>query len=114
MQAKAFQHLFRAGGHSLVFGGGLLRRRDRDQFDLLELVLADHAAGVLPRRARLGAEAERAGGIAQRQTLLVDDALANEVGERDFRRGDQPTTFQKLSALNIPPKFIRALVYRLL
>ena len=40
----------------------LLRRGDRDELDLGELVLADHAARVLAGGAGLGAEARRAGG----------------------------------------------------
>ncbi len=35
------------------------RRRDRDELDLGELMLADHAARVAPGRAGLGAEAGR-------------------------------------------------------
>ena len=49
---------------------GLFRRGDGDQFHLGELVQADHAARVPPRRARLGAEARRVGGEAQRQLRL--------------------------------------------
>ena len=51
----------------------LLRRRDRDQFDLGELVLADHAARVAPGGPGLGAETGRAGGEAQRQLRFVED-----------------------------------------
>ena len=52
-------------------------------------MLADHAARVAARRARLGAEARGAGGEAKRQRLLVDDALADEIGQRDFGGRDE-------------------------
>ena len=55
-------------------GGG-----DGDEFDLGELVLADHAAGILARRTRFGAEARRAGREAQRQRLLVENGFAHEI-----------------------------------
>ena len=69
---------------------GLLGRGDRDQLDLVELVLADHAARVLAGGARLGAEARRPGGEAQRQRLLVEDLVAHQVGERHLGGRDQP------------------------
>ena len=69
---------------------GCLGRGDRDQLDLVELVLADHAARVAPGRAGLGAEARGQRGEAQRQLVLGEDLLAHEVGQRDFGGRDQP------------------------
>src|SRR5271156_2965810 len=89
MKAKALQHLFGAGGHALVLVARLLGRGDRNQLDLTELMLADHAGGVAPRRPRLGSERQSSGGEAQRQGLLVEDALAHEIGQRNFGGGDQ-------------------------
>ena len=66
------------------------RRRDRHQLDLVELVLADHAARVLAGRARFGAEARRVGGEPQRQLGFLDDRFAHEIGQRDFGGGDEP------------------------
>src|SRR6516164_4088879 len=66
-QAELLQHLLGAPGHALVLGVRLLGRGDAHQLDLGELVLADHAARVLASRARLGAEAGRPGGDADRQ-----------------------------------------------
>ena len=57
MQIEALEHFLGAGGHALVLGGGLFGRGDRDELDLFELVLADHAARVAPGRPRLGAKA---------------------------------------------------------
>ena len=69
----------------------LLRRGDRDQLDLGELVLADHAARVLAGRARFGAEARRAGGEPHRELVgFIDDGFADEIGQRDFGGGDEP------------------------
>ena len=90
VQAEPLEHLLGAGRHALVFLARLLRRRDRDQFDLPELVLADHAARVLARRPRLGAKGQGPRREAQRQGLFVDDALAHEIGQRNLGGGDEP------------------------
>jgi len=76
--------------HAPVLFLGFFRRDDRHQFDLGELVLADHAARVFSRRARLGAEARRTGGQPHRQLGLVDDGLAHEVRQWHFGGGDEP------------------------
>ena len=89
-QAEALQHFLGARRHALVLGVGLLGRGDADQLDLGELVLADHAARVLAGRARLGAEARREGGEAQRQLLLVEHRVVHQVGERHLGGRDQP------------------------
>ena len=51
---------------------------------------ADHAARVFAGRPGFGAEARRAGGEADGQLRLVEDLLADEIGERDFGGGDEP------------------------
>src|SRR5215831_16517389 len=89
-KAKPFQHFLRAGGHPLVLGLRIFGASDRDELDLFELMLADHAAGVLPRRAGLRAEARGPGGVAQRQSALVEDLSSREIGERHFGGRDQP------------------------
>ncbi len=73
-----------------MLGRGIVRSDDRDQFDLFKLMLADHAAGVLARRAGLRAEARGPGGVAQRQRALVEDFAGNEVGQRHLGGRDQP------------------------
>ena len=90
MQIEFLQHFLGAGQHALVLFFGFFRRGDRDQFDLGELVLADHAARVFAGGARFGAEARRAGGVAARQRVFVDDGFAHEIGERHFGGGDEP------------------------
>src|SRR5215467_237929 len=57
MQVEPPQNFLGAGEHALVLVARLFRRGDRDQLDLGELVLADHAAGVFAGGAGLGAEA---------------------------------------------------------
>src|SRR5262245_31143681 len=61
-KAETLQDLLRTCRHALVLLRRLLRRRDRDELDFGELMLADHAARVLAGGARFGAEARRAGG----------------------------------------------------
>ena len=48
----------------LVLGLPVLRPANRHQLDFLELVLANEPPRILPRRARLGAEARGEGGKA--------------------------------------------------
>ena len=70
-----------------------LRRRDRNQFDLCELMLPDHAAGIAPGSARFGAKARRQRGQPHRQFFFVDDGFANEIGQRHFGGGDETEAF---------------------
>src|SRR5262245_10274425 len=90
VQIEPAQHLFGAGEHALEFVATLLGRGDGDEFDLVELVLADHAARILAGRARLGAKAWRAGGEAHGQRILVEDGFAHQIGQRHLGRGDEP------------------------
>ena len=89
-QTEALQHFLGAGGHALVLVDCAFLIGDRDHLDLVELVLAQHAARVAPGRAGLGAEAWRQRGVAQRQRLRVEDLLADKVGERHLGGGDEP------------------------
>ncbi len=57
---------------------------------LVNWVLANHATRIAPRRARLGPERRRAGSNAQRQFFLVEDRLADKIGQWHFRRRDKP------------------------
>ena len=87
---QKLQHLLSASGHALVFFERLLGRRDGDEFHLIELVLADHAARVLAGGARFRAEAIGAGGEAHGKLRLVENGFADEVCERDFGGRDEP------------------------
>ncbi len=66
------------------FGAGEL-----DQFDFLELVLADDAACILAGRSGFGAEAWSVGGERDGQARVVEDFVAVEVGDGDFGGGDE-------------------------
>ena len=68
----------------------LFRGGELDQFHLLELVLADEAAGVLAVGAGLGAEAGRVGGVFDRQGRFLQGFASVDVGHRHFGRGDEP------------------------
>ena len=92
VQTEPPQDLLGAGQHALVFVLRLLRRRDGDELDFGELMLADHAARVLAGGAGFGTEAGRAGSEPHRQLRFVDDGFAHEIGERHFGGGDEPET----------------------
>ena len=80
MQIELLQNFLGAGQHALVLVLRLFRRRDRDQLDLGELVLADHAARVASRSARFRAEARGQRGQPHRQFFFVENGFADEVG----------------------------------
>ena len=52
-------------------------------------MLADQAAGILARTAGFGTEAGAVGAVPQRQVIAVQDFVAVQVGNRNFRRGNQ-------------------------
>ena len=52
------------------------------QFDKVELVVADHAARVLARRAGLGTKARRVADESHRQRVQLDDFVAHDVRHR--------------------------------
>ena len=87
---QPFQDVLGAAGHAFVLSQRILGPGQRDHLDLLELVLAQHAAGVLAGRAGLGAEALGPGGVAPGQGGLVDDLAGVQVGQGHLRRRDQP------------------------
>ena len=77
-------------GESFVLGVRIFGAGELDQLDLLELVLADHAAGVLAVRAGLGAVAGSVGGEGDGAVGEIDGLVAEDVGDRDFGSGDEP------------------------
>ena len=99
VQVELPQYFLGAGQHPLVLVLAGFGRRDRDQLDLGELVLPDHAAGIAASRAGFRAKARRQRGQPHRQLLLVDDGFADEVGERDFGGGNEPVSLLQLVPL---------------
>src|SRR5215217_6272442 len=97
MQVETTQHFLGAGEHALVLVLALLRRGDRDELHLGELMLADHAARVLAGSARLGTKARGAGGEPQRELGLVDDLVAHQIGQRHLGGGDEPKSLYYLA-----------------
>src|SRR5579871_2001706 len=92
VQIQPAQHLLGARQHTLMLVLALLGRRDRNELDLGELVLADHAARVLAGGTGLGAEARRERREAHRQFGLVGDCLTHQVGQGHLGGGDEPET----------------------
>ncbi len=102
MQIELAQHLFGARQHALVFILAGFRRGDRDQFDLGELVLPDHAAGVAPGGAGFGAEALGQRGQAHRQFFFLEDGFAHQVGQRHLGGGDEPVAHVRRQIIDHP------------
>src|SRR3990172_9597788 len=89
VQPQPAEHLARVVEHLLVLRVALLRLRDLHQLHLVELVLADEAAGVLARGARLGPEAGRPCAVRDRQDVRLQDLAPVQVRERDLGRGGE-------------------------
>ena len=82
-----------------MLGVGLFGTGELDQLDLLELMLADDAARVLARRARLGAEAGRVGRQTDRQPRLVQNLVAIKIGDRNLGGWYQPVIIVFVAAV---------------
>ena len=61
-----------------------------DHFNLAELVLAQHAPGILAGGTGLRTEALRPGGPADRQFLAFMHPAGRKIGQWHFRGRDQP------------------------
>ena len=69
-----------AAQHILMLSLAIFRLADRDEFNLIKLMLADHAFGIFPRRARFRAETRRMSRQAFREGFAVEDALTHRIG----------------------------------
>src|SRR5262245_7595476 len=63
---------------------GLIRCDDLHEFDLLELMLSNHAACVATITSRFTAKARRVCNVSNRQLVMVEDAITKQVRHRDF------------------------------
>src|SRR6266576_6276490 len=93
MQTQFLKHSFRVACELFQFFVRVARMRELDQFDLLELVLADDAANILPIRSGLAAKAWRIGGKTQGQTCSLERLVAVEIRDRNFGGRNQPEIF---------------------
>ena len=73
-----------------MLGRRLFGCRHRDQLNLHELVLTDHAAGILAGRPGLGPKRRGTGGKPQWQVALVENLVGDEIGQRHLGGRDQP------------------------
>src|SRR5438034_7889249 len=80
-QLELPQDRFGVRGELLVRLVGPRRMHDLHQLDLVELVIADHAAGILAGGSRFRTEARRMAGVPERQTLERQDLVAHEIGD---------------------------------
>ena len=77
----------------------LIRMRDPDQLDLVELMLTNHPARVLAIRPGFGTKARRMRSELERQVAHRNDLVAHLVGERDLRGGDQVELLRAMVAI---------------
>ena len=88
-QLQQLQHLLGVRRQAFQRLEGLARFDDLHHFDLVELMLTDHATRIAAGRARLATEARRMGDELQRQLLGIENLASDDVGQRDFRRRNQ-------------------------
>ena len=79
-------------------GFGVLGAGELYELDLLELVLTDEAANVFAVGAGLGPEAGGEGAEGDGEVGLVEDLVAEDVGDGDFGGGDEPVVVVFVSA----------------
>ena len=87
--SSAVSHCFSHASSRWCSACGVLGRDVREHLDLVELVHAEDAAGVLAVRAGLAAEAGREARVAQRQLVRVDDLVHVVRRERHLGGADQ-------------------------
>src|SRR3569833_341299 len=92
-QPQQLQHLFGVARELFEGAIGILGPHDLHQLDLLELMLAYHAARVLTVGARLAAEARRVRDISARHVRGLDDHIAHDVGDGYLRGGNEIKIF---------------------
>mmetsp|Transcript_25614 Transcript_25614/g.53947 ORF Transcript_25614/g.53947 Transcript_25614/m.53947 type:complete len:230 (-) Transcript_25614:885-1574(-) len=66
------------------FGGG-----NFDEFDFLELMGANQSLGITTRTTRFGPETRGPRDIRKRQILFFKNSIGVQIGNGDFRRGNQ-------------------------
>ena len=88
-QPEGGEHPLLQGQHPLVLGRGVRGVAEGEHLDLVELVDADDAAGVLAVAAGLAAVAGRPAGVADRPVRQVEDLVGVVAGQRDLARADQ-------------------------
>ena len=98
-QVKPVEDGFGCLRHAFMLVSGLVRRGDRDELDLVKLMLADQAARVLACSARFGAETGRERDEAQWELGFAKDFFADEIGERYLSRRDQPAAIGGLEQI---------------
>ena len=83
------EHLALPTEQPLVFGLGLLGLAVDEALDLVELVHANDAAGVLAVAAGLAPEARRPPRVAPRSVRKIEDLAGVVAGQGHLRRADQ-------------------------
>ncbi len=89
-ETEEFEDTFGVASEGLMLVAGLFASREFDELDLLELVLADHAADVFAVAAGFAAEAWCPGAEGDGELRFVEGLVAEEVGDGDLSGGDEP------------------------
>ena len=89
MQTQQLEHALRVRHHFLQLIVAVLRFHNLDQFNLVELMHANHAARADARRARLTAKTRRVGAIINWQLAFLENFLAMNVRHGCFGGRDQ-------------------------
>ena len=88
-QTQQLQHFLSVAGHLFQRRHGIFRTYNLHHLDFVELVHTYQTAGIAAVRSGFRAEARRMRGHFDRQIVFINDFIANQVGQRNFRRRDQ-------------------------
>src|ERR1700722_2480750 len=77
-------------GQTFVFCTGILRSCKLDQFNLLKLVLTDHAADILAVRSSFGAETWSVGAEGRWKLRFVKNLVAENVCDGNLGGWNKP------------------------
>ena len=105
-QAELLQHLLGVAGHLLQRLVAALGVHHLHHLHLVELVLADHAAGVTAIAAGFGAKAWAVRRELDGQLVFGQHGVAHQVGQRHFSRGDQVQRRMVGHWLGVLPAFV--------
>ncbi len=89
VQTEPLENRLGVTGQFLEPFGRVIRVHELDEFDLVELVLADEAPHIAPVRPGLGPKTRCEGAVAKRQDLFVEGLVAVDIGHRDLGGGRQ-------------------------
>lgn len=89
VEAEELEDFFRMASEGFEGIHGGLRGGDMNEFDFVELMHANQAAGAKAGAACFPAEAGGVGGVVDGELLVLEDLVAVKIGDGDFSSRDE-------------------------